>query len=216
MEDGAHGLLTTTGSNRIYRHRNGYQTASQTTHVRLGKGAVFEYIPDSTIPYARSRFWQKSDIQLAPGAKLFWSEILNPGREGFNERFEWELFGNEMCIQSAGVPILWEKWFLEGNNTQFASPAFLGPWRYSATFVVCECGLSQPKLRQLESQLHQIAHSFSNEQGTWGVSRLSKDGVLVRGFSYSGRQLPAQIEEFHNCSREFIIGENLIMPRKIF
>ncbi|MEM7344027.1 MAG: urease accessory protein UreD [Chloroflexota bacterium] len=216
VEAGAHGLLTTTGSHRIYRHRDGYKPASQTMQVRLGHDAIFEYIPDSTIPYAHSRYWQKSHIQLAPGAKLIWSEILNPGREGFNERFAWDQFGSEMRIDAEEIPVLWEKWELDGKNSRFDSPALFGPWSYSATFVVCTCGGPADKLRQLEADLLAITQPFSDSNTTWGVSRLVKDGILVRGLSHKGRHLPFQLEAIHNCARQSLIGESLIRPRKIY
>ena len=216
VEPGAHGMLTTTGSNRIYRHRENYHTASQTTQVRVGRDGIFEYIPDSTIPYAGSRFSQKSTIYLEPGAKLFWSEILNPGREGFNERFEWDHFGNEMRIEGDGVPLLWEKWVLSGRTTDFDSPAVLGSHAYSATFIVCECGAPQPQIRQLEVALTAVAEHLSDDVTVWGVSRLVQDGVLVRGLSRIGHHLPASVEQFHSCARELLLAQPLEKLRKIY
>lgn len=213
---GAHGMLTTTGSNRIYRHRENYQTATQTTEVRVQKDGIFEYIPDSTIPYAHSRFDQKSLVYLENGAKLFWSEIINPGREGFYERFEWDHFGNEIRIEGEEVPILWEKWALHGRSTLFESPAIMGGWAYNATFIVCDCGASPARIHALEEALTPVAHQLSDDETVWGVSRLVRDGVLVRGLSRVGYHLPASIERFHSSVRKIMIGESLTRLRKIY
>ncbi|MEM7798803.1 MAG: urease accessory protein UreD [Chloroflexota bacterium] len=216
VEPGAHGVVTTTGSNRIYRHRDGYQNASQESLIRLGKDSVLEFMPDSTIPFAGSRFVQKTEISMAQGAKLFWSEILNPGREGFNERFEWNLLENEIVVRDESKPILWEKWALAGETSRFESAALFGPWSYSATFVVCDCGAADRSIGQLEAALQTVTDSFEAEDGVWGVSRLVSDGVLVRGLSRKGRQLPRKLEEIHSCARHLLLGEPLVRPRKIY
>ncbi len=88
--DGAKVQLTTTGATRIYRHRSGFAPTTQRNEITVGQGALLEYLPDTTIPFAGARYRQHTSIQLAAGAGLFWWEILAPGREAGGEIFEFD------------------------------------------------------------------------------------------------------------------------------
>lgn len=216
LDPGAHGMVTTTGANRIYRHRDGYRTATQTMRVYCAADSVFEYIPDSTIPFAESKYEQKSDIHLAKGAKLFWTELLAPGREAFDERFSWESVANDLRITADGRPILIEKWQLDPADMPIESLAFMGHWAHNATFVVVHCGSSSQQILELETALTELAQEHSDTDTVMGVSRLVRDGVLVRGMSTVGRKLPHLLEKFHDCARQMLLGKPLVRPRKIY
>lgn len=216
LDANAHAMMTTTGANRIYRHRDGYRTATQTMRIDLAPNSVFEYIPDTTIPFARSRYQQTTRVSLQPGAKLLWSELLSPGREASDERFDWTYFGNDVTIVSQNRPILRERWHIDPSEHPIKSLAYMGAWMHSATFVVCHSGIDNSDLLQLESALTSIAHNLSDDDTIWGVSRLVADGVVVRGLGKIGRILPAQIEQFHSQARQLLLGESLTLPRKIY
>ena len=151
LDEGAHAMVTTTGANRIYRHREGYQTATQTMSLHLAADSIFEFIPDTTIPFARSRYQQTTQIHLKPNAKLIWSEILSPGREAFEECFSWDYFGNQIRVVSDDKLILWEKWGIEPAKHPVSSLAYMGDWTYSATFLVCHAGWEPELLLMLET-----------------------------------------------------------------
>ncbi len=216
LDANAHAMLTTTGANRIYRHRAGYETAAQTMQIMLAENSIFEYIPDTTIPFAQSRYQQTTHITLRPGARLFWSELLAPGREAADERFAWAQYGNDVTIVANGRPILRERWQIDPAVQPVPSLAYMGDWMHTATFVVCVCGMSAADLHTLETALTTIAHRLSDGRTVWGVSRLVQDGVIVRGLSKVGRTLPSQIEQFHSEARQAIIGKTLVLPRKIY
>src|SRR5207253_6838753 len=48
----AHGCLTTPSATKVYRTAGA--AAEQRVHIRLGAGAILEWVPDHTIPFARS------------------------------------------------------------------------------------------------------------------------------------------------------------------
>lgn len=80
VERGAHAILTTQGATRLLRAEHGW--ASQRVDLRVGGGAVCEWMPDVTIPYAGSRFVGEVDAVLADGATLVLGEVLTAGRAG--------------------------------------------------------------------------------------------------------------------------------------
>jgi len=87
LASGAKVQLTTTGATRIYRSREGFSATTQCNEVSIAEGTLLEYLPDATIPFAGARYLQRTSINLAAGAGLFWWEILAPGREARGELF---------------------------------------------------------------------------------------------------------------------------------
>ena len=49
---GSTAQVTTTGATRLYRHRGGAADSEQRVDIRVGEGAVLEYLPDALIPFA--------------------------------------------------------------------------------------------------------------------------------------------------------------------
>src|SRR5271168_1219076 len=97
--------ITTTGATRIYRARVPTVPAIVSTNITVGRDGCLEYLPDPIIPYAGSSFSQRTAIQLAKGAGLFWWEILAPGREAGGELFAYELTEMKTDISALGGTI---------------------------------------------------------------------------------------------------------------
>src|SRR5579863_316939 len=84
--------LTTTGATRIYRCREELSATTQSNVILVGEDALLEYLPDAIIPFAGAHYIQRTSIDLAAGAGLFWWEIVAPGREARGELFEYKHF----------------------------------------------------------------------------------------------------------------------------
>jgi len=67
LASGAKVQLTTTGATRIYRSREGFSATTQCNEVSIAEGALLEYLPDATIPFAGARYLQRTSINLAAG-----------------------------------------------------------------------------------------------------------------------------------------------------
>src|ERR1700686_659981 len=82
LASGTKGQVTTTGATRIYRKREGFSATTQCNEVSVGEGALLEYLPDATIPFAGARYLQRTSIELAAGSGVFWWGVFSPGRGG--------------------------------------------------------------------------------------------------------------------------------------
>ena len=85
---GAAAHVTTQGATRLYGMEGG--SASQEVVVEVGEGAYLELMPDALIPYAGSRFSQRTGITVREGGAAVYSEVVTPGRTG-------EEFGYDEC-----------------------------------------------------------------------------------------------------------------------
>ena len=81
--------LTTQGATRIYKMDEGF--AAQQVDITVDGGCYLEYMPDQIIPYAGSRFYQKTDLRVHENATVVYSEIISPGRAASGELFQYDV-----------------------------------------------------------------------------------------------------------------------------
>lgn len=213
---GARAQLTTPGATRIYRHRDGYPMATQTTTIRIALDGLLEFLPDSIIPFAQARYQQQTQIALGKGAGLFWWEIVAPGRVAYQEAFAYDLLEMKTDIRVGTRPIALERLRFGPNLTQPSSLIRMGPYTYWATFFVCRAGLASDYWLALEEKLSQLSARFAApEQQSWGVSALVSDGLIIRGLSIDSQSLLQGLIEFWRAAKQELYQAEIYLPRKL-
>jgi urease accessory protein len=177
---------------------------------------LLEYIPDPIIPYARARYVQRTVIELAPGAGLFWWEICAPGREARGEVFAYELLEFHFELGASGTPLALERLRIEPSLRPPSSPARLGTFRYWATFYVCRAGVDQARWRELETELAELANRLSRAGETlWAASALARGGVALRVVARNGLEIPRGLAGFWRAAKLRLYGREPVLPRKV-
>jgi urease accessory protein len=213
---GAHVQLTTTGGTRIYRPRKSAPPTMQTNAIRVGENALLEYVPDAIIPYAGARFAQRTRIDLAAGAGLFWWEIIAPGREASGEVFAYESIEMRTDVTANGRLIAAESIRLDPRGSALRSIARLGEYRYWATFYICRVGLDGAAWLAAEENLREAACEMNRPGETlWGVSTLVADGLIVRGLAVRGRDALGGLHALWNAAKMRLYGRAAVPPRKV-
>lgn len=82
---GAHALVTSPGAAKWYR---GSGEATQDTVLRVGDGAVLEWLPQEAILYAGARCAIRNRMELLGAARLVFADVVCLGRPGSDERFD--------------------------------------------------------------------------------------------------------------------------------
>jgi urease accessory protein len=207
--------LTTTGSTRIYRPRADAPPAVQRNHIRVAEESLLEYVPDAIIPFAGSRFVQKTTVELAPGAGLFWWEIVAPGREARGEIFGYESFEMTLDLIAVGQLVAVERIRLEPRRQAVASLARLGRHRYWASFYICRVGVVAAEWLRIEQELRQTASQFTPAGALWGISTLPAHGLAVRCLARQGRDAVAGLHLLWNAAKQLLYNREAIRPRKV-
>ena len=209
--------VTTTGATRLYRHRVGGAESEQHVKIHVAEGALLEYLPDALLPFAGSRHRQCTSVTLAEGASLFWWDVLAPGRQAMGETFAFDSLRIRTELCSPSRPLLIENLVLEPARRPLQSAARLGPYTHLANFYACVVGLHPSKWRELESKLNDFCGAQSKPGVMiWGSSTLAADGIAVRGLSVSARELPATLAAVWRIAKKFLIGEDAVLPRKVY
>ncbi|PYT29115.1 MAG: hypothetical protein DMG58_16920 [Acidobacteria bacterium] len=133
----ARAQVTSTGATRLYRSRPEAEPAEFTMYVRAHEGALLEYLPDPLIPFAGSRYRQRTVVNLEHDAGLFWWDTVAPGREARGEVFSYHHLHLSFALRVDGIPVAIERGDLDPIARPLQSAARLGPYRYFSTFYVC-------------------------------------------------------------------------------
>jgi urease accessory protein len=209
--------LTSTGATRLYRRKKGAAVAVQSTSIKVGENAILEYLPDQLIPYSGSCYHQRTRIDLAEGAGLFWWESVAPGRDARGEVFLYELLEIHTDIVSNGKPIAIERMRLEPVRRPLSSIVRLGPYRYLSTFFVCKVGVEPARWTMLEAELGEIARGLSlSGRLLCGVSALRTHGLVVRALSVGGPEMGAGLITLWKASKRFLYSTEAVLPRKVY
>jgi urease accessory protein len=213
---GASVQLTTTGGTRIYRSRHGSPPTVQTNEIRVGENALLEYVPDPIIPFAGARFAQRTRMDLAAGAGLFWWELIAPGREASGEIFAYDRLEMRTDVTVNGRPIAAESVRLDPRRSALRSIARLGKYRYWATFYICRTGLDAAVWLATEEHLRESARELNRPgEALWGVSTLLADGLIVRGLAVRGRDALGGLHALWRAAKLRLYGRAAVPPRKV-
>jgi len=213
---GAKVQLTTTGATRIYRSREGFSTTTQSSEVSVGEGALLEYLPDATIPFAGARYTQQTSIELAADAGLFWWEIVAPGRQARGELFDYEEFSMRTHVSALGRRIAAENLCLRPKRGKVSSLARLGPYHYAATFYICRVGLEVSTWRDAEDQIRELTTGMTRRgEILWGVSSLVAHGLVVRCLARNGPEVLPGLQAIWRNAKRRLYDREAIPPRKM-
>jgi urease accessory protein len=215
LSSSAQAQISSVGATRVYRSRGEGMPACQTTQLCVGKDALLEYLPDAVIPFAHSRFEQKTQIHLAEGAGLIWWETLAAGRIASGECFAFDYLSVETSIFAGGRPVALERYSLQPQSHKLSCPARFGRYLYSSTIYVCRSGESRTRWLSLENELNLLAREISRDGVKWGASALVSDGVVVRGMAQSAQQISDGLRAMWQAAKQRVWHRPAVAPRRI-
>lgn len=131
---GASAQLTTPGAGKWYR--SGGRRARQSLSVRVGEGALVEWLPQETIVFDGAEAQMQTRVEVAAGGTFCGWEILCLGRVAAGERFTYGQLDLATRIERAGRPLWIERGRLLGGSSWLASAAGLAGQPVSATLLL--------------------------------------------------------------------------------
>ena len=87
--------------------REGEAVARQS--FRVERGAWLEFCPEPLVPHQNSHYRQTTEIEVAEGGALFFSDVLMPGRMARGETWAWGRLRLELSLRIAGKLVLRER-----------------------------------------------------------------------------------------------------------
>jgi len=100
VERGAHVVITQQSATKIHPPGNAQnaRTARQNMHVCVESGASLTLELEPVIPFAGSRYQQRTRIEVEPGSRLVYWEGLMAGRLGKDEAWKFAEYSSEVKL----------------------------------------------------------------------------------------------------------------------
>jgi urease accessory protein len=233
-----HGILTTTGAQRIYRAKDPKQISQQTMDVTGGDLSRVEYLPDPTIPYRGSLYRQKNRWNLSSRAALLTWDVMSAGRSGYEPDFMFTEYGNENIVCVEDRPIYWDNQILVPSQNRLRRSLCLERWKHWGTFLFVDASQDEKLWLSLERDFYSffvshlrkelISHEMTRKNDdsldpdveaekklAFGVTLLPRHGLCIKMMATS----PSRILQNFYLTREYLIqrvwGYSPEIPRKI-
>jgi len=202
VEAGArtHVCLTTPSATKIYRTSG--PPAVQDARVRVGPGALVEWVPDHAIPFAGSAFRQSIDVEMADGARLILVDAFSAGRVARGEAWRFTRLESALRVRDAAGWLVVDRFALAGDPA-WGSLGCAEKSPYFATVVV----IASLDVSAFAAAIHDAAEGVA-------VGELGRGGVLVRCLAGDAIELAAALDLVWRVARRAMVDRDPPALRK--
>jgi urease accessory protein len=207
LEKGAQAHFTTQGATRIYRMEKGF--AVQSVNISAEEGSYLEYMPDQIIPYAGSRFYQKTSLSVHPEAIVVYSEVITPGRTAMGESFQYDVCYLRVDARDhRGLPRFSDAAVLEPKKRAVKEFGVLDRDVVGTVYVMCPARLARKLAEQANLSLEKLGI-------IGGASVLPREaGISARMLGDSAGELHDAAHEIAAATRKLVLGAPFGKMRK--
>jgi len=207
---GTHVLFSTPSATKVYRSVS--ESSVQFVDLTMDSGAILEWIPEPTIPFAGSRFDQRITVRLGPGALVVFWDALASGRVARGEQWAFTRLANQIKITTAGGKSVIERYIL--SPTRDGRGVGLGAeWNYVASLYLVSDGVDSETWKRIEGGLAEVLNSFPNRV-LGGVSETRAPGLVVKLVTRSAPELHAVLEGMWGIVRSHLWGASVPALRR--
>ena len=191
-------LISAPSANRVYQTEG--LVSEQHVNITVGPGAVLEWFPEHTIPFAGSRFRQTLRATLAPGATLLLWDALASGRIARGERWAFTDLENEIRITTASGSSLLERYVLH-PATDLGVVGLAEEWNYVASFYVVNDAMGPEVWSGLEATIATILETRPGDV-LGGVSTPPVPGLAIKLLTRTAPDLTSMLDALWASVRE--------------
>ncbi|WP_283135680.1 urease accessory protein UreD [Rhizohabitans arisaemae] len=197
---GASVHLTTQAATKIYRMEQDY--ATQLVSITVGPGGYLEYLPDPVIPFAESRFYQRTRVSLDPTATAILGETVLAGRLARGERHAYTAYCTDLEVHAPdGTLLMADPIRLIPAKSPVTGPAVFSDYGAMATLYVLT---SAVPAADLADALHETAQVSGLPAG---ASTLPGDvGAWARLLAPESPEATATLNHLWDTARRLITG----------
>ena len=153
----------------------GSDYAEQTTHIRVEDGAILEYLPPYAIPFAGSRYRQKTIVRVGKRSSCLVLDWFSTGRTRRGESLLFDEYDSATLIMSGDGPVVYDRFILRPGRDEYRALGRLESHAVSACLYLIHDRSETPK-----AVVETVADALSNEVILAGTSAIDAGGLVVR------------------------------------
>ena len=201
----AHAVLTTPSATKVYRTDG--PIAVQDVRLVVAPGAVLEWIPDHTIPFAGAAYRQRLCAHVGAGATLVVVDAFAAGRVARGECWRFRRLESALHLVDDEGWLLHDRFVLEGQH-RWAGLGFTEGAAYFATVAV----VAGAPVEALTAAVAGAGRSLAGART--GVGRLPRRGILVRCLAETAPALGDALRAVWDAVRRVTLGAPPVDLRK--
>lgn len=200
LGENAHACLSTPSATRIYRTDS--VPAEIHTHLRIGRNATLEYLPDYVIPHPGSSLRQSLRIEMEEGGRGIFFDGFSSGRVALGEAWEFRDFDSRTELFLRGEPIFANRTKILQKANDFAGLRSMGGYAYCGAMLIIADGFDN--WRALIAELRAAIDALPGIFG--GASLLAQNGCSVQYLAHSAIDFHAATERLWAISRQHLLN----------
>lgn len=170
-------------------HRMPKGRAGQHNRFFLSAGAMLDYAPMPTIPYAGSSLHSVTECFLQNGAAFLYSDIFACGRVKRGERFAFREYKNCLKVYCQDELVLLDRQVLMPGSRDLEGIGFFEGFTHQAALAFIHDGFE----RQLTDRLFDTLKEYADIES--GLTEIKKCGLMVRILGHSAEHLSRVIDD---------------------
>ena len=192
--------VTTQAATNVYRAERNF--ATQLVNLRVGPGAILEYLPEPVVPYRGSRFFQRTSVTVHPDSTAILGEVLLAGRVARGERHAYDIYWAETeALDANGRLLFADTLRIAPGEIGGPSLGMLGDHDVVGTLFVLTRQATNELVELLRVALARHSQVLS------GLGDLpNESGVVVRLLGPSSMAVRAALRSAWNSVRLELIG----------
>ena len=214
VASGAHALLTTPASTKVYRSGHG-RVARQRQHLRVASGGTLEWLPQDTIVFEGAEVELATRVELTGDAAFLGWEMVCLGRPAAGDRFARGSCRQRFEVYRDGRPLVIERLRVDGGGPLQGAAWGLGGDAVNATVVCSPAGPDQ--LERARAALAETAETAETPGSGATAALLAAtlvDGALVvRARGPDPATVRARLEHLWAALRPLALGRPPCPPR---
>jgi urease accessory protein len=200
---GTHACLTTPSATKVYRTAG--EPAVQAVRLAVGPGAIVEWVPDHTIPFAGSDFRQTIEADVADRACLVLVDAFSVGRVAAGERWRFRRLESALAVRGPRGDLVHDRFVLAGPADGLGATESAD---YFATLVV----VAGRGLAALADEAPALAAATAGARAAAG--RLDGGALVVRCLAPSAPALLDALGRLWDATRRLALGLPPLSLRK--
>ena len=194
----SHATLTTQAATKVYAMP--LQGATQSLQARIGKDAIFEYLPDPMILFRDAHFSQRASFSLKPGAIVVMQEIVMPGRLARGEKLAFTHYRSHLEVSDSEGMLLFDSCLLQPKRQPYLTAhgvlegyACWGSWYIVGDFEMPQwetlCNVAEPLLNHAEKSIG-------------GLTKLNRNGIAMRILAHNSGIIQSAFQTIWNWIKQ--------------
>ncbi|MEM9275994.1 MAG: urease accessory protein UreD [Cyanobacteria bacterium P01_F01_bin.143] len=196
LEQGSQLYLTEQAATKVHPASEQSLAARVNYQITIQENAGLEFVPEPLILYADAALKQSTNIQIDPSSKLFWSEIVLPGRLARGESYQFHYYDSLLNVTSSEGKLLFkDRSYLSGKNNQFIDSSLFAAYPVMGTAIAV-----YPEINCY--QLQKAIDNLKTNNFTVATSTLPfEQGIIIRVLADKSEQIKNYFRSVLNSIR---------------